>query len=210
MDILESVLNNITSPQDKSLLEIGSHDDELTLELAKHFKQVYSFYEFLKIQPYKKGNIEVKKVDYDKVLESLDNYDVILLNNEFHHFSDLQQLKTYYQLSKDQELILAEWDFSGTVNDYYKNFQNCRFLCKHSREILNDLSSKKIIKITNQEKINYVVTFSSKQEAIDFFKFLLPDHYKFGKKEFLKMLDNSKFPLNLWEGSDVFYIKSLR
>jgi len=62
MKEIDIILDFIKSPQEKTILEVGSHDDTLTRVLAQHFRTVYSYYEFLKIPEYQKNNIVVKKV----------------------------------------------------------------------------------------------------------------------------------------------------
>lgn len=45
---------------------------------------------------------------------------------------------------------------------------------------------------------------------IDYFKFMLPDHWQFGEEEFLSKIKDLKYPYLLWEGFDLFQIKRTR
>lgn len=136
-NLSEMIVTNVSDSQNKTLLEVGGHDDSLTLELAKKFKHVYAYYEFLKIPDRIEYNIEIKKTPYLSVLKNLSDFDIILMENEFHHFPDIQQLWTYDKLNRNQILFLAEWDFTGNLNDIYLSFQNCRPLCELTRQIMD-------------------------------------------------------------------------
>lgn len=206
---IDIILDFVKDSKEKTILEVGSRDDSLTKELAKHFTHVSSFYEFLKIPEYTKGNIEVKKVSYERILEQLGKFDVVLLMNEFHHFPDILQMRTYDSLDHEQSLVLFEWDQTGTVNDYYSTFQNCKLLCSLTKEILDKFIDKGIVKIEKQIQAKNEYTFETQQDLIDFFQFLLPDHFKYGKDEFMEKVNETNFPLHLWEGYNAFLIKSV-
>lgn len=118
MDLDKLILDQIEDGQNKILLEVGSHDDELTMKLAPHFKKIYSYYEYVKIPERTEGNVEIKKLPYVEVLKQLEKFDVILMVNEFHHFPDIWQKQTFEKLNKNQQLFLIEWDFSGNT-DYF-------------------------------------------------------------------------------------------
>jgi hypothetical protein len=199
----------VEQPGTKSLVEIGAHDDQDALELARHFKQVHSHYEFVKIPERREGNLDIKKVPYLDVLKQLEQYDVILLKNEFHHFPDIWQMWTYDKLSPRQELLLVEWDFRGTNNHYYSSFQNCRPLCELTREVLGRFVDAGIITIEEQAKGKYEEVFPSREALIDYYRFLLPDHWKFGEKMLFSKIAGAEYPVPIWEGFDLFKIGKL-
>lgn len=208
-NLADLIVANVADSQNKTILEVGSHGDKLTLELALKFKKVYSYYEFLKIPERVENNIEIKKLPYLSVLNKLDDFDVILLENEFHHFPDVWQMWTYEKLKPHQKLFLVEWDFSGNSNQYYESFQNCRPLCELTRQILKQSVEKGLIKITKTEKSKYETVINSKEEMIDYYKFMLPDHWKFGEKEFMEKIKDLSYPLTLSDGFDLFVIEKI-
>ncbi len=203
---IELVLELIKDPRNKTILEVGGHDDSLTLDLAKHFKHVYSYYEFLKIPEREENNFTIKKKSFLSVLDSVNKYDVILLENEFHHIPDIWQMWTYDKLKNNQELLLQEWNFTGTVNYYYRSFQNCKPLCGLTRSILRNFVRNKIISIEKIEKGGYEDIVNNKEEMIAFYKFILPDHWRYGEKEFMKKIEKITYPYKLWEGFDLIKI----
>ena len=207
MELEELILANVDDSKNKTLLEVGSHGDELTLKLAPKFKKIYSYYEFLKIPDRVEGNIEIKKMPYLSVLGCLDEFDVIFLENEFHHFPDIYQMWTYEKLRYGQKIILVEWDFTGSNNQYYQSFQNCRPLCELTREILEKSVKKGLIEIIKKEKSEYKITVNSEKDMVNHYKFELPDHWHFGEKEFMKKIENISYPLTLTEGFDFFVIE---
>lgn len=190
----------------KQILEIGNHDDHLTRELSKKFRRVCSYYEFSKIKPSHRGNIEVRHYPYRNALESMAHFEVILLANEFHHIPDVMQMQTYDALTKDQILILFEWDYRGNSNTFYSCFQDCKPLCRLTRKILKDFCYRGFVTIKDQVKSRYETRIDDLQALIDYFKFMLPDHWRFGAPAFMKRAKEARFPLILWEGYDAFKI----
>lgn len=206
MNLDKLILEQIDDSQNKTLLEVGSHDDELTMKLAQHLKKIYSYYEYVKIPERAEGNIEIKKLPYVEVMKQLEKFDVILMVNEFHHFPDIWQKQTFEKLNKNQQLFLIEWDFSGNNDYFHQAFQDCGPLCKITKNILDKAVENKVIKINNKITSKYETTFGSKEEMINHFKFILPDHYPFGEKEFLEKIKDLKFPFVMWEGFDLYLI----
>lgn len=206
MSVTDHILQFVDQPANKTIVEIGAHEDSETLNLAKHFKHVFSYYEYLKIPEREQGNISVKKMPYPKILEQLQSFDVILLENEFHHFPDIWQMQTYDKLQKKQILFLVEWDLTGNSNEYYQIFQNCRPLCQITREVLDQFVRTKRIKVQKQIKGKYENIINSPKEMIEYFKFMLPDHWQYGKEQFLEKIKTIIYPLKLWEGFDIFVI----
>lgn len=204
--ITDQIVNMIKDSKNKTLLEVGSHDDTETLELAKYFKKVYSYYEYLKISERTEGNIEIKKKNYLDVLKDLNKFDVLLMENEFHHFPDIWQMWTYKKLRKGQELFIVEWNQQGNSNEYYKFFQNCLPLCKLTQEVLNKFVLEGLIKILSKTDGNYEETIVNKKEMINYYKFMLPDHWEFGKNQFLKKIKDTRYPIRISEGYTIYQI----
>jgi hypothetical protein len=209
MTLYQQILDQITEPANKNLLEVGAHDDSLTNQLAKSFRHVYAYYEYVKIPERQAANITIRKKPFPTVLKHLHDYDVLLMENEFHHFSDIWQMQTYDALKTDQTMLLVEWDFTGNVNQYYSAFQNCRPLCDLTREILEKFSQDEQIEITNIIKGKYQDTINSSQEMTEYFQFILPDHWKYGEKEFMQRIAAVEYPTALWEGYDLFIINKM-
>jgi hypothetical protein len=207
MDLYTLILSLITNPQNKSILEIGAHDDLLSKQLCISFKKVFAYYEFVKIPERVDGNLEIRKLPYLKILERLGKFDVILLENEFHHFPDIWQMWTFDKLKPQQELLLVEWDFTGNSNYFYSSFQNCVPLCQLTREILDTFVKHKIIKIGDSKKGKYETTILNKEDLMNHYKFMLPDHWRYGEQEFMSKIANVRYPLRLWEGFDLYKIR---
>lgn len=206
MNITDQILQLIDHPENKTIVEIGAHEDSETRALAQHFKHVYSYYEFLKIPDREEDNITIKKIPYLEILDQLQNFDVILLENEFHHFPDVWQMQTYDKLTPNQNLFLVEWDFTGSTNDFYHAFQNCRPLCELTREILQKFVKNGYIKIQKQMKGKFEDEIHTPEEMIAHFQFQLPDHWRYGEKEFREKIRSIQYPITLWEGYDIFAI----
>jgi hypothetical protein len=113
---------------------------------------------------------------------------------------------TYKKLSNKQELLIVEWNKKGNYNKYYKCFQNCCPLRSLTKEILDKFVSKKIITITNKIDGIYEDVIKSEKEMGDYYKFMLPDHWEFGEKEFLKKINKIKYPIKLWDGYRIYKI----
>ncbi|MCX6742022.1 MAG: hypothetical protein NTX24_02495 [Candidatus Pacearchaeota archaeon] len=205
--LISILVKNIKDSKDKSLVVIGVHDGLFIKELGRHFKKVFSCYEFLKIKEIKKGNICVIKEPFSITIKKLKNFDVIMFVNEMHHLPDIFQLRTYYNLKKNQELILIEWAKKGTLEKFYNYFQYCGQLCDLSKRILDQMIKQGIVKIEKKQLFRDEITFENKKEMEAFFKFILPDHYGFGRLSFLKKLNQSRFPLHL---TDVNYFYKIR
>ena len=209
MVVTNLLLQFVDQTKQKKILEIGAHEDSETIALAKHFQKVCSYYEFLKIPERSEKNIELRKMPYLEVLSKLPAFDVILIENEFHHFPDIWQMWTYDKLLTSQDLFLVEWDFTGNTDQYYLCFQNCRPLCQITREVLDKFISKKIVRIEHQAKGKYEEEIKSRTDMINYHKFLVPDHWRFGEADFLRKIENQSYPLTLWEGFNFYHIKKL-
>ncbi|MDL1900872.1 hypothetical protein FBR02_08890 [Anaerolineae bacterium CFX9] len=207
MDLTEQILNLVENPHFKTLVEVGAHDDLRSVHLAQHFKQVFCYHEFLKVPEREEGNLTVRRVPYLDVLDELHRYDVVLIENEFHHFPDIWQMWTYERLGRYQELLLVEWDMTGNNNYFYSAFQNCAPLCQLTREIMNRFISDKKIEIEAAVKGRYVETIETRQDLVDYYRYILPDHYPFGEKDFMRRAAGTQYPLELWEGFDLFKIR---
>jgi len=72
-----------------------------------------------------------------------------------------------------------------------------------SQIVLHSVFTNDQLKDKFESKIN------SREEMINFFKFMLPDHWKYGEKEFLNAIKNLNYPITLWEGYDLFSIKKI-
>lgn len=204
MQLIEHIQELIEDPERKTLLQVGAHDDEFTKELARYFKKVYLYSEFVKISPYTKGNIDVKKISYKDLINKLNEFDVLYMDNEFHHLPDIYQMWTYEKLLPNQILIIKEWD-TQKKDPYYKCFQDCRLLHKLTKEILEKFQKRGII---NVEKVYQKESYSyeSKESMIEYFKYVLPDHWKFGEKDLFELLKNAKFPIKINEGYFIYKV----
>jgi hypothetical protein len=196
----------INSQKNKILLEVGAHDDTESIELAKNFKKVYAYYEFVKIPERNEANLEIKRLPFLEILKDFDRFDVVLMENEFHHFPDIWQMWTYDKLNKNQELLIVEWNKKGNNNEYYQCFQNCEPLCNLTKQIMNKFVAEGVIKIENILEGSYIDEFNSEKEIVNNFKFMLPDHWKYGEKEFMQKIKNLQYPVKLSEGFDIFKI----
>lgn len=206
MDLFQIINKKVSDSNSKNILEVGAHDDSLSIKLAQMFKHVYAYYEYVKIPERTEKNLTIKKVPYLEVLNEINRFDVLLMENEFHHFPDIWQMQTYDRLSSNQQLILVEWDFTGNVNQYYQCFQDCKPLCHITRDVVSKFQQKNIIQIDETIKGKYENDINNRQEMIDFFKFTLPDHWKYGEADFMKKIETVKYPIKLWEGYDLFII----
>lgn len=207
MNLTDIILSMVPKAQYKSIVQIGAHDDSRTLELAEHFKHVYAFYEFSKIPERAEANYEIRRLPYIEVLNQLERFDVILLENEFHHFPDILQMWTYARLGRFQEMLLVEWDFTGSNNFFYSAFQNCTPLCTLTREILSRFISDGVVEIEATAKGRYEYRFNSRHDLIEHYRFILPDHFPFGEKDFLRRIAGVQYPHTVWEGFDVFKLR---
>jgi hypothetical protein len=204
MKLIDHILKLVKNPSNKSLLQVGAHDDTFTKKLAKHFKNVYLYSEFIKIPEYKKVNIDIKKVSYEDLLNRLSEFDILYMDNEFHHLPDIHQMWTYHKLQPGQILIIKEWD-TQQEDPYFKCFQDCRLLHQLTKEILLKFKKNGIIKVEEiYQKESY--TYESKQEMIEFFRYVLPDHWEFGKTELFELLKDAKFPIKINEGYFLYKI----
>ncbi len=207
--LTEQILQLIENPKDKTILEVGSHDDSEPVDLANYFKKVLAYYEYVKIPERSEGNIEIKKIPFTQILQDLSKYDVLLMENEFHHFPDVWQMQTYDRLQPQQELLLIEWNGMGTVNELYRSFQNCKPLCDLTQQILNDFVSKGFVRIEKTVEGRYEEHYDSLEELTNYFKFMLPDHWKYGEKEFMGKVSKFVFPVDLWEGYRIYKIRRI-
>ncbi|MDD3648396.1 MAG: hypothetical protein PHS44_07935 [Candidatus Dojkabacteria bacterium] len=205
MNLIDHILSIVSDSKSKTLLQVGAHNDKFTKVLAKHFKSVDLFYEFIKISEKEEANIRVKKMPYADVLKSLENYDVIFMDNEFHHFPDIFQLWTYDRLQPDQILMIKEWD-TQDKDPYFKCFQDCRLLHQLTREILlkeRDRGRVRVEEIYQKEKYGY----DSKEEMIEFFKYIYPDHWEFGEEDLMKLIEETEFPIEVDEGYYLYFVR---
>jgi hypothetical protein len=208
MDLVSAILKVIEAPHQKSLLQVGAHDDQNTLQLSQHFKHVCNWYEYLKIPEYAEGNVELRKMPFLETLERLKEFDVLLMQNEFHHFPDIWQMWTYDRLAAGQDLLLVEWDLTGNMDDYYSAFQNCRPLCGLTQEILDRFVHNGSVEIVRRLKGRSEEIIDSEQNLTTFFQFLLPDHWRFGEKEFRSRIRGISYPFTMWEGFEMIHIRS--
>ena len=207
MKLIEHILKLVKEPKDRTLLHVGAHDDSFTKELAKHFNKVFLFSEFIKIPERSEGNIDIKKVPYNDLIDRLTEFDVLYMDNEFHHLPDIHQMWTYDRLQSNQILIIKEWD-TQQEDPYFKCFQDCRLLHQLTKELLLKFKSQGIIKVEEiYQKENY--TYESREEMIEYFRYALPDHWKFGKNELFKLLEKAKFPIIIDEGYFLYKIVKL-
>lgn len=206
MDTAQKIISQVKDCRNKSILEIDNCDDSLTAEFSKAFKKVYSYYQFLKAPSKNKGNVVIKKQSYLKVLKQLGEFDVIFFSNEFHHFPDVWQMRTYKKLGKHQDLFLKEWDMTGNGYDFYKIFLDCLPLEIITRQVMSKCVSLDLIEIKSVTKGKYEQIFTSKDEFITDLKPMLGDHWQFGVDEFMSKLKCTKFPLRIWEFNDLFHI----
>ncbi len=44
---------------------------------------------------------------------------------------------------------------------------------------------------------------------MDYYRFLLPDHWPFGERRFLAKIRDARYPVAIWEGFDLFKIRKL-
>lgn len=198
MQLLDHILKIVEYPEEKRILQIGAHDDEFTKILSKHFKKVSLHFEFIKIPEYKKGNVEVRKTPLSKLINEFCKFDVLFMENEFHHFPDIYQMKTYNNLLSNQNLIIKEWDTTNQ-DPYYKCFQDCRLLHQLTKEILNKFVNKDLINVKEiYQEDPY--SYESSEEMIEYFKYILPDYWEFGKNDLTELMKSAKFPIRINEG----------
>lgn len=207
--LIDHILNLVQDAHNKTIVEVGSHDDSLTIQLAAYFKQVDARYEFVKVPERASDNYSIQKTPYPEVLRNFAAYDVVLLRNEFHHFPDIWQMWTYSYLQPDQELLLVEWDFTGNNDYYYSAFQNCHPLCLMTRSLLNRFIAQEIIKFEAVIKGKEEITFKSAARLVEYYHRRLPDHWPFGAHDFLGRIANVVYPFTIWEGYDLFKIRKM-
>lgn len=206
---LKNLLNVVKNSKDKTLIVIGIHEDKPIRELAKHFKKVFSCYEFLKIKNLKQKNFEIIKEPLTDSINRLKKFDIIFISAEMHHFPDNLQLAVFYNLKKNQELILDEPRNVGSMEFYYRDFQNCEPLCVLTRYILKQMVKRKVIKIESIKHFKEYTRFKNSKDMISFYKFILPDHYKYAEKIFLEKIKKTHFPVSLKSNATMYKIKRI-
>jgi hypothetical protein len=204
------LLRNIKNTKKKSLIIIGVHNGNLIKELGNYFKKVNSYYEFLKIKGFKRKNILIKKEPFSKTFKRFKDFDVIVIMNEMHHLPDIQQMQIYSNLKKNQELILIEGLNKGTFENFYVLFQDCKPLCALAKEIMNKFVRERAIKIEKKIIFKPIYYFKNKNDLKKHIKFELPDHFKFGKKDFEKKIKKIRFPIKLYETENFYKIKKFK
>lgn len=205
--LVEILLKEIKDSSKKKLICTGIENDEPVKELAKHFKYVLSCYEFLKCRPGRKQNYCLKKEASLYAIKKFPEFDVILIMNEMHHFPDIYQLWTYKRLQKNQELIVVERGKAGSFEKIYVCFQNCNPLLGLAKKIMDQAVKQKIIKITKKRSFKEEYFFESADDLKKFFKFILPDHWPFGRACLEKKLRKKRFPLMLHESEILYHIQ---
>lgn len=207
MSLLSHILALVPGAQHKTLVQVGAHDDTLARPLAAHFKSVACLSTVLRIDDYDDGPLSVRRASYLDVLADFHRYDVVLLENAFHHLPDLWQMWTYERLGRYQELLLVEWDQTGNADVFHRAFQNRAPLCSITREVMNRFLAEGEIVIESAVKGRYSAHIRARSDLLDYFRYILPDHYAFGEKEFLRHTGGITYPLELWEGFDLFKVR---
>lgn len=208
MELLDHILQLVENHKEKRILQIGAHDDDLTKELAKHFKKVCLYFEFIKIPEYKKDNIEVRKLPSSKLINVFSKFDVLFMENEFHHFPDIYQMKTYSNLLEKQNLIIKEWDTTDQ-DPYYKCFQDCRLLHEQTKQILQKFEKKGVINVQEVFQED-PYSYESSEEMIEYFKYILPDYWDLGKDDLNELLKKTEFPIRINEGYFLYNVTKKR
>lgn len=207
MSLLNQIVSLIPGAPHKTLVQIGAYDDTLAAPLAGAFKSVACLSSQLRSTPYTSGNLIVDRAGYLDILADFHRYDVVVIENAFHHFPDLWQMWTYERLGRYQELLLVEWDFTGNAEPFYRAFQNRAPLCQLTREILSRFLGEGEIVIEAALKGRYTAQIRARSELLDYFRYILPEHYPFGEKDFLRRTGGLTYPLELWEGFDLFKVR---
>jgi len=130
-------LQSVGNRKNKTLIAIGIHDAGPVKSLARHFKKVWSCYEFLKVEEASMPKFCLKKEPFSETMKHLGDFDAILFMNEMHHLPAAQQLAVYEKLGKNQELIIVEWNKKGSFEKFYGCFQDCGPLCDSAKKILD-------------------------------------------------------------------------
>lgn len=207
MSLLDHILTLTPGAQHKTLVHVGAYDDTLARPLAAHFKSVDCISTSLTIPDEGQGNLLLRRGSYLEVLENFHRYDVVLAEKAFFLFPDLWQMWTYDRLGRYQELLLVEWDFTGTTDYFHRAFQNRAPLCQITRDILNRFLAEQEIVIEATAKGRYSAEIKARSELIEYFRYYLPEHYPFGEKEFLRRTGGLTYPLDLWEGFDLYKVR---
>ncbi|MCS7070412.1 MAG: hypothetical protein NZM00_02830 [Anaerolinea sp.] len=205
--LLDQILTLTPGTQHKTLVLVGAYDDTLARPLADHFKTVECVSPWLTMPDEVRGNLLLRRGSYLEVLENFHRYDVVLVEKAFYRFPDLWQMWTYDRLGRYQELLLVEWDFTGTLEHFHRAFQDRTPLCQIARAVLNRFLAEQEIVIEAAVKGRYDVSIRARSELIEYFRYYLPDHYPFGEKEFLRRTGGLAYPLELWEGFDLLKIR---
>jgi len=208
-DLTELIQNLTENSFLKRLAIVGGQDDALLIALSPLFKSTHAYSDDARIAPYEdpEKGIAFYQMPTREVIDQLSRYDVILFERSIHRLTDLEQLWVYDKIGHYQELYIVEWDFTGSLDAFTRAFMDITPLCTLARGILNRFVSDGRIEIESAAKGRTNVHVHTRQDLVSYYKYVMPNYFNYGEKDFLRRLGGLPLPITLWEGFDLFKIQ---